>query len=168
MQREDPMKSTRLLLSVAAVSAGLIVSGGAQAEDWKPVGQFGWSSVGKSYEIEKGHSYWVGEYSGTFFNDKGEQNLLDHAGVKCPAWGDFDLNNKKIKEGGVCIMTDLDGDRAYATFQGAGIPSHTKGTWEWTGGTGKYKEIKGSNTYAGSLSVNWVDGTASGYATWNR
>ena len=82
------MKSTRLLLSMAALSAGLIVSGGTRAEDWKPVGQFGFFGVGKAYEIEKGHFYWVGEFSGTFFNDKGENSLFDHAGVKCPAWDD--------------------------------------------------------------------------------
>jgi CubicO group peptidase (beta-lactamase class C family) len=42
------------------------------------------------------------------------------------------------------------------------------GTFEWTGGTGKYKEIKGSNTFVGVTQVNWPDGTATGYATWNR
>jgi len=109
MLREDIVKSTRLLLSVAALSTGLIVSGGTRAEDWKPVGQFGFFGVGKAHEIEKGHFYWVGEFSGTFFNDKGEKSLFDHAGVKCPAWQDSDLNNKKTKAGGVCIITDLDG-----------------------------------------------------------
>ena len=162
------MKSTRLLLSVAALSAGLIVSGGTRAEDWKPVGQFGVLGTGKAHEIEKGHFYWVGDYSGTFFSDKGEKGLLDHVGVKCPAWSDTDTNSKKVKEGGYCVMTDLDGDHAYATFQGMGTPAHTTGTWEWTGGTGKYKEIKGSNTYTGNPIVNWPDGTVSAYATWNR
>ena len=70
------MKSTRLLLSAAALSAGLIVSGGTRAEDWKPVGLFGWFAVGKAQEIEKGHLYWVGEFSGTFFNDKGEKSSV--------------------------------------------------------------------------------------------
>ena len=162
------MKSTRLLLSIAALSAGLIVSGGTRAEDWKPVGLFGAFGVGKTYELEKGHFYWVGEYSGTFFSDKGEKGLLDRAGVKCPSWADNDLNNKKSKAGGICIMTDLAGDTAYATYQGTGTSARTNGTWEWTGGTGKYKEIKGSNTYDGTPTVNWADGTVSGYATWNR
>ncbi len=45
------MKSTRLLLSVAALSAGLSISGGTRAEDWKPVGQAGFLGVGKAYEI---------------------------------------------------------------------------------------------------------------------
>jgi hypothetical protein len=162
------MKSTRLLLSMTALSAGLIVSGGTRAEDWKPVGQAGFHGVGKAYEIEKGHFYWVGEYAGTFFNDKGEKSLFDHAGVKCPAWFDFDLNNKKSEAGGYCVMTDVDGDQAYLTWQNAGTPTRAPGTFDWTGGTGKYKEIKGSNTFVGNTVVNWPDGSATGFATWNR
>src|SRR5690349_16734797 len=105
------MKSTRLLLSIAALAIGLIPSGETRAEDWKPVGQAGFQGVGKAYEIEKGHLYWVGEYAGTFFNDKGEKSLFDHAGVKCPAWDDSDLNNKKGKGGGYCVLTDPEGDK---------------------------------------------------------
>jgi hypothetical protein len=60
-------RRTRLLLSMAALSAGLIFSGGTRAEDLKPVGQFSFFGVGKAYEIEKGHFYWVGEFSGSFF-----------------------------------------------------------------------------------------------------
>ena len=103
------MKSTTLLLSIAALSAGLIVSGGTRAEDWKPVGQFGFFGVGKAYEIEKGHFYWVGEFSGTFFNDKGEKSsCLTTPGVKCPAWQDYRyFNSKKSTAGGYCIMTDV-------------------------------------------------------------
>jgi hypothetical protein len=168
MLREDTLKSTRLLLLVAALSAGSMVSGRTRAEDWKPVGQAGFFGVGKAQEIEKGHFYWVGEFSGTFFNDKGEKSLFDRAGVKCPAWQDSDLNAKKSKAGGVCIITDLDGDQAYATWQNTGNTVRGPGTFEWTGGTGKYKDIKGSNTFVGNTTVNWPDGTASGYATWNR
>ena len=35
------MKSTKLLLSVATLSTGLIFSGGMRAEDWKVTGDFG-------------------------------------------------------------------------------------------------------------------------------
>jgi len=160
------MKSTRLLLSMAVLSAGLIVSGGTRAEDWKPVGQVGFFGVGKAYEMEKGHFYWVGEYAG--FSDKVEKGLLDHAGVKCPAWADNNFNNKTYKGAGSCTITDHDGDTAYATFQNTGDTVRGPGTFEWTGGTGKYKDIKGSNTFVGNTAVNWSDGTASGFATWNR
>ncbi len=165
------MKSTRRLLYSAAVGTGLIFCGGAQAEDWKVTGEFGWFGVGKAQEIEKGHSYWVGEYAGTFFNDKGENTLFHRAGVKCPSWADIDLNNKKSKGGGYCIITDLNGDQAYLTWQGAGTPGpggRTPGTFQYTGGTGKYQGISGDNTFVGVTQVNWKDGTSSGYATWNR
>jgi hypothetical protein len=156
------MKSTRRLLYSAAVGTGPICCGGARAEDWKVTGEFGWFAVGKAQEIEKGHSYWVGEYAGTFFNDK-------HAGVKCPSWFDSDTNNKKAKAGGYCIITDVNGDQAYLTWQGSGTPGGPlSGTFQYTGGTGKYQGIGGDNTFVGVTQVNWKDGTSSGYATWNR
>jgi len=123
-------------------------------------------------EIEKGHTFWVGEFSGTFFNDKGEKSLFHHAGVKCPSWFDTDLNNKKTKAGGYCVITDLDGDQAYLTWQlpsgTPGLGQHGPGTFKYTGGTGKYKEITGDNTFVGITQAHWPDGTSSGYATWNR
>ena len=68
------MKSTRLLLSMVALSSGLIVSGRTRAEEGL-VGQLGFFGIGKAYEIEKGHFFWVGEFSGTFFSDKGEKGV---------------------------------------------------------------------------------------------
>jgi hypothetical protein len=121
-----------------------------------------------AYEIEKGHFYWVGEFSGTFFSDKGEKGLFDHAGVKCPGWEDSNNNNKTATAGGECIITDLDGDQAYLTWRGAGTPSRLPGTFDYTGGTGKYKDIKGSNTFVGNVTVSWPDGTGSGFSAWNR
>jgi len=162
------MKRTRLLLYMGALSAGLIFSGGTQAEDWKLVGQMGWFGVGKAYEMEKGHFYWVGEFSGTFLSDKGETGLLDHTGMKCPAWYEFDLTNKKAKAGGFCTFADPNGDQAYLAWQQAGTPGRGSGNFEWTGGTGKYKDIKGSGTVSGVTTVSWPDGTSSGYAIFNR
>jgi hypothetical protein len=143
----------------------------AHAEDWKAVGQFGWFGVGKAYPLEKGHFVWVGEFSGTFFNDKGKGSLFDQAGVKCPGIQNNDTNNKKNKGMGHCTITDAAGDQAYLSWQGEGdgVPGHTgSGTFEYTGGTGKYAGITGKNTYAASTQVKWDDGTSSGYATWNR
>jgi hypothetical protein len=111
-------------------------------------------------------AYWVGEFSGTFFNDKGENSLFHRDGVKCPSWFDSDLNNKKSKAGGYCIITDLNGDQAYLTWQGAGTPGaggRTQGTFQYTGGTGKYQGISGDNAFVGVTQVNWKDGRSSGY-----
>jgi len=159
--------------AIAALTAGaaLALSVPAHAEDWKVTGEFGWFGVGKAYEIDKGHYYWVGEFSGTFFNDKGQGSPFHRAGVKCPAWYDADFNAKKTKAGGYCIITDLDGDQAYLTWQNAGTAGpggKGPGTFTYTGGTGKYQGISGNNTFVGVTQVNWADGTSSGYATWNR
>ena len=39
------------------------------------------------------------------------KGLFDHAGVKCPAWADDDVNTKKAKLAGYCVITDADGDQ---------------------------------------------------------
>jgi hypothetical protein len=163
--------TTSGIIATAALAVAFGLGSPAHAEDWKPAGQFGFFGVGKAYQVEKGHLYWIGEYSGTFFNDKGKGSLFDQAGVKCPAFADIDNNNKKVKGGGYCIISDLAGDQAYLSWQGEGdgISGHPNpGTFEWTGGTGKYQGITGKNTYTGFIQVNWQDGTSSGYSTWNR
>jgi hypothetical protein len=162
------MKSTKLLLSAATLSTGLVFSGGTWAEDWKVTGDFGWLAVGKVFQLEKGHIYWVGEFSGTFRNDKGKGSPLDHTGWKCPGSNDLDLNNKKGKAAGYCIVSDPSGDLAYATWQCLGDTETCNGTFEYTGGTGKYQGISASNTFVGHTQVNWPDGTASGHSTFNR
>ena len=110
----------------------------------------------------------MGEFTGTFFNDKGPGSLFHRAGVKCPAFFDADFNNEKSTAAGYCIITDTEGAQAYSTWQHAGDTVRGPGTFEYKGGTGKYKEISGSNTFVGVTQVNWQDGTSTGYATWNR
>jgi hypothetical protein len=164
--------SKRQFLVGAVAAAVLCTAGAAHAQDWKVKGDFGWFGVGKAFEIEKGHFYWVGEFSGTFFNDQGPGSPFHLAGVKCPAWYDLDLNRSKTAAGGYCIITDLDGHQAYLAWRNSsnavGPGALGPGTFEYTGGTGKYQGISGSNTFVGVTQVNWADGTSSGYATWNR
>lgn len=161
------MLTKRVLRSVFAITAALC-SSSAHAEDWKIVGSFGWTGIGKAYQLEQGHLYWVGEFTGTFFNDKGAGSPLDRAGVKCPAWNDLDFNTKQGTAEGRCIMNDASGDQAYLTWKCAGeTGGMCKGTFDYTGGTGKYKGIGGSYTFSG-MTMNWKDGTATGFSLWNR
>jgi hypothetical protein len=161
-------RATRGIITAAAVAAAIGLGSPAHSEGWKPVGQAGFFAVGKAYPIEKGHLYWVGEYSGTFFSDKGEGSLFHQAGVKCPAFTDLDTNKKIGKGGGYCIISDHAGDQAFLSWQGEGDGVTYNGTFEFTGGTGKYQGITGKNTFTGHIQVNWQDGTSTGYATWNR
>ena len=113
--------------------------------------------MGKAFQIEKGHVYWLGEFTGTFFNDKGKGSLFDQAGVKCPANFDFDINNKKAKAGGYCVISDTSGDQAYLSWQNEGDGVTGPGTFHYTGGTGKYEGIKGDGTFVGVTQINWAD-----------
>ena len=162
------MNTMKRVAYAAWIGTCLLFSGLANAEDWKVAGEFGWFGVGKAHQIEKGHFYWVGEFSGTFFSDKGKGGLLHRAGVKCPAFFDADYNNKRHRGGGYCVMSDPDGDQAYASWQNEGDTIVGPGTFTFTGGTGKYQNISGKNSFVGVTQVNWADGTASGFATWNR
>ena len=154
--------------TIAALLISAALTHPVQAEDWKAVGEFGWMGVGKAYEIDKGHFYWVGEFTGTFFNDKGKGSLFHHAGVKCPAYNDLNFHTGKNKDGGYCVITDKDGDKAYLSWLGEGDNTTGPGTFTYTGGTGKYAGISGTNKFVGVTEINWSDGTATGYATWNR
>ena len=159
--------TTRIFVASALVTAFVAV-GPAHSEDWKVTGAFGFFAVGKAQQLEKGHVYWVGEFSGTFFNDKGNGSPFHLAGVRCPAFNDLDFNHKKNKAAGICVISDLNGDQAYLTWRCEGDTRTCPGTFDYTGGTGRYQGISGSNTFTGGTLVNWPDGMGTSYATWNR
>ena len=163
--REDSMDQMSGLWAAAAVALGLGVSAPAHAEDQKFVGTAGWVGLGKSYELEKGHLYWAGEYSVSYFSAKGEGGLLNGASGRCPGVGEIDANAKKVKFNGYCIVSDADGDKLYYKWQAEGDIVVPRGIYEFVGGSGKYQAIRGSGTYISHLSVNWPDGMASGYDT---
>lgn len=151
-----------------ALVAGVAAIPVVQAQEVKPVGEFGWFGVGKAYELDKGHYYWVGEFSGTFFNDKGDGSPFHLAGVKCPAFNEINFATNTGKSGGYCIIADADGDQAYLSWQLSGAAKRATGAFTFTGGTGKYKDIRGTSPFTGVTQINWADGTASGYSIWNR
>ena len=162
------MQQRKIFKQALALTAGLLLAGSVQAQDWKAIGEFGWFGVGKAHEVEKGHFYWVGEFSGTFFSDKGKGGLFHLAGVKCPAFNDLNFATGKGKAGGYCIITDTDGDKALASWQAQGDNVTGRGTFTFTSGSGKYQGISGTYPFTGVTQINWSDGTASGYSTWNR
>ena len=156
---------------LAAVATAGLASAPAFAQSGI-IGEFGWFGVGKTYEIDKGHFYWVGEFSGTFFNEKGDGSPMHKIGLKCPGFNDLDFTNKRTNAGGYCVGTDLDGDRVYWIWRiPSGNPafgSRNAGTIKYTGGTGKYKDWSAEIPFLGTSQINWSDGTATGYASWVR
>jgi len=161
------MRGSRFLRN-ALIGAVVLWCGTVHAQTWKATGAFGWLGVGKAYEIGKGHQYWLGEISGSFANDKGQGSLFDHAGSKCPGFNDVDGIHNKSRAGGYCVLSDPDGDQAFMTYQCEGNAVSCSGTADFAGGTGKYKDVAGHNTFVAHVLVMWPDGTMSGYSTWNR
>ena len=52
---------------------------------------------------------------------------------------------------GYCVMTDKDGDKAFLAWRGKGTaPGSYAGTFEWTGGTGKFQGLQGNNNWHGA------------------
>jgi hypothetical protein len=63
-----------------------------------------------------------------------------------------EINGTKGRAHGSHVTTMQSGDKVFVSYQGTtttknGAPVESKGTWAYTGGTGKLKGIKGKGTY---------------------
>jgi hypothetical protein len=157
-----------MLKTAILLTAIVLATGAARADDWKAVGSFGWFGVGKAHQIEKGHIYFVGEFAGTFFSDQGDKGVFDKNGVKCPAFYDIDANNKKGRAGGYCTVGNAAGDQAYISWSCEGDGVNCQGPFTITGGIGKYAPANGSYNFHAVTEVNWADGTVTGMSLWNK
>lgn len=89
--------------------------------------------------------------------DIGGEKTKEHVVV-----GSVDKTSTRIAASGTGVATMESGDKTFSTFHGtasvkAGKPGDEHGTWSFTGGTGKFKGIKGKGTYKTTFNA---DGTA--------
>jgi hypothetical protein len=152
------------------IALSIFVAGPSLAAE-KAVGYFGWHATGKFHPMGEGAGWWSGEFSGSFESDAGDGGLFHKMSVRCPAWQKFNFVAGTYEAAGVCYGKDLDGDEIYfewGDFAGK-LGQPDKGTFTYTGGTGKYEGLTGEGGFfIGHTVTNWKDGSASGYATWNR
>jgi len=129
-------------------------------------GSFGWNSTGKVFDLEEGHQIFVGEFTGGFTNADGKGFMHSTSWV-CPGVNDT-MNNITQYGRGYCVVTDLDGDKAYLSWKGGNEtkPGEANGTFQWTGGTGKYKGITGDNTYKGMTVLPMAQGFSMCEGAW--
>ena len=134
---------------LVAITLALAVSATAEAQvpkQGKFRGMFGARFAGTTTEIEKGHVFFSGAFSGVFFNDVAG-GFLDKSAVECPGVNDV-VNGLSMANHGYCIVTDKDGDKAFLMWKGKdSSPGMGGGDQHWTGGTGKYSGLKGNFTY---------------------
>lgn len=73
--------------------------------------------------------------------------------VEISYWSSSDLVNGSGPQSGYWCNNHADGDRDWGTFEGkitaSGQQVTMAGTYKWTGGTGKFKGIRGGGTYKG-------------------
>jgi hypothetical protein len=127
------MQSKRPWSLVVAVGLVLVLGAHAEAQMAKQgtyAGNFGWYAIGKTFELEKDHAFWVGEFSGTFFNEAG-QGFLHGTSWVCPGVNDL-TNGASTASQGYCVVTDKEGDKAFLVWKGG---KGFEGTYQWTGGT---------------------------------
>lgn len=143
------MKSKATFAALGTLALVLVVGATAEAQlpkQGKYRGMFGARGSGTVYELEKGHIFFVGGFSGVFFNDVAN-GFIDKSSVECPGVNDI-VDGLSIENHGYCIVTDKDGDKAFAVWKGKDTrPSVGEGDFQWTGGIGKYSGIKGNNAY---------------------
>ena len=93
--------------------------------------------------------YWTGEFSGSFESDEGDSGMFHKMSVRCPAWQKFNFIKGTSYAEGVCYGKDLEGNEVYFDWTGSeqklGQPG--KGTFSYTGGTGKYEGLTGNGGF---------------------
>ena len=68
-------------------------------------------------------------------------------------------------DSGFCVNTLTNGDKAYGTYKGTGeLGGGSKGTYTWTGGTGKIAGIEGGGEYTTIQLPPSAEGTFQGYS----
>ena len=93
-------------------------------------------------EDRANHMVYVTEYDGAVYNGDGKP-FLDKARYQVVA-----LVDVGVTVGGYKIFTDADGSKVFAKFTVTeGKRPDLRGTFEFTGGTGKYEGITGKGTF---------------------
>lgn len=160
------MNASRFTACALAIGVALSLNTANAADQARKgtfTAKFGWNSVGKTYEMEKNRLFWVGDFTGTLFNDK-SGGFMDRAAVSCPGTNDIRLDGQTSVAQGNCIVTDAQGDKAFASWWSKGpFPGPFHGEFTWTGGTGKFTGIKGSSKFSAVMTPT----TASGYCLWD-
>ncbi len=112
-------------------------------------GKVNWQTV-VSLPHAPGHVFSLGEVGGPQ-----ESSDPNWEGATITYWGSADLVNGTGKQSGYWVNNHPNGDQDWGTFGGRITTSDgqtvMEGTFEYTGGTGRFEKIRGGGTYKGLL-----------------
>jgi hypothetical protein len=116
--------SRKLILAIFAVAISGLLGAPTEAQQPAKSGKYTGKIIyhvvpgaGQTYELEKGHVFFLGPAHGVFLNDVAN-GFLDRTEFVCPLVQDI-VGGLVIVGHGYCIMTDKDGDKAFFVFQAA-------------------------------------------------
>jgi hypothetical protein len=141
------MRGKCTLLAAFAVtlfSVGLAVAAHAQDEPLNAMAV--WHGDGQVYEIGEARVLFIGEYRGILFVEDGK-GQLDAATMVCPGTIETNLEAGSKSGQGRCILTGPEGHKVFAKWNCSGNLIMCKGTFSFTGGTGKFQGITGDNEF---------------------
>ena len=158
----------RLVLTTVLLVSTTVLGATAEAQQLSKSGKFTGkyashqvAEVAQTYELEKGHLYFLGRSHGVFFNDVAD-GFLDKTEVTCAIANDL-VDGVSTAINGHCIITDKDGDKVFTVYEGKGnAPGIIAGSNQLTGGTGKFTGIQGNNTFH----VTAIGKTLSSWIVW--
>jgi hypothetical protein len=136
------------------------------------------SGTGKCGKPEAQHAVEVGDRPGHMMVLLKESCSwtapLEMEGVKAKSYigaVSVDAMADKSQDRGYVTVTMENGDKAFVRITGMskmgknGEPESGEGTWQYTGGTGKFKGLKGKGTYKSKATADGVEDTVEGEYT---
>ena len=140
----------RLQIPMLVVGLGIgVVPFTHAAEQGTTTGVASFQAKGEAKNHKPGVTVWTGTFSGVSVMD-GRKGPLHNAGWDCT--GEVVIQDgNSYSAGGVCLVTDPDGDTINLLWQRTNVPgpaadAKTKGTY--LSGTGKYAGIQGYYTFS--------------------
>ncbi len=98
------------------------------------------------FKVEGDKAFAVGVWGGILFFDR-EGGKLEASAISCPGTLEVNLATGSDTGTGRCIITDRDGDKAYAKWTCSGNARGCKGPFRFVGGTGKFSGISGESQF---------------------
>ena len=130
-----------VMTSLGLLSLGL---GSCVHAEKSLTGLIPWEASGHVYSVDTDTLQFLGALEGIIYVRTAE-GALDEGFVVCPGSQLFNIKSGKVSGEGHCMITPSAGDAVYAKWTCTGDLRICTGTFNLTGGTGKYEGIKGSS-----------------------
>ena len=158
------MKRILMMLSISFTFTFVIETAGyaEMAKEGTSTSTQAYSGTFKIIAMEQERLHMIYEMYGPTISDL-DTDPLHNSTFRC--LGALHAVKGAFNDSGFCANTLLNGDKAYAAYKGTGeFGGGSKGTYTWTGGTGKLAGIDGGGEYTAIELPSAAEGTFQGYS----